>query len=343
MTAPLENHDWTGNMNADRKIAVTGATGFLGQHLCERLLKDGYQVSILARDPEKAKVFAGRVAKTVIGDITDKGAIAELVEGADLVVHLVSNFRTASGPPESYISTNLKGTETVLEAADNAGIKRLVHCSTIGVHGNVKSTPASEDSPYNPGDLYQETKRDAELACHREMEKGKMEIVIVRPCSMYGPGDLRMLKMFRMLAKNRFFLVGPCRENFHAVYIDDIVEGFIRAITVPNIGGETFIIGGPGYLQLDDYIKTAANAVGASPPKLRFPYSLFISAAWCFEMVCVPLRIEPPLHRRRVRFFKNNRAFNIDKARKILAYEPTVDLEEGMRRTVDWYRDNGYL
>jgi len=330
-------------MNTDRNIAVTGATGFLGRHLCERLLQDGYTVSILARNPEKAKVFAGRVARTVIGDITDRRAITELVEGADVVVHLVSNFRTASGPPESYTKTNLTGTETLLEISNKADVKRLVHCSTIGVHGNVKTTPASEDSPYNPGDLYQETKMEAELACHREMEASKMEIVIVRPCSMYGPGDLRMLKMFGMLAKNRFFLVGPCRENFHAVYIDDIVEGFMRAITVPDIGGETFIIGGPGYLPLDDYIKTAAKAVGASPPRLRFPYSLFISAAWLCEMVCVPLRIEPPLHRRRVRFFKNNRAFNIDKARKVLNYQPTVGLEEGMRRTVDWYRENGYL
>lgn len=330
-------------MNTDRKIAVTGATGFLGQHLCERLLDNGYSVSILARDPEKAKALAGRVEKTVIGDITDRDAIAELVAGADIVIHLVSNFRTASGPPESYIKTNLKGTETVLEASRNADVQRFIHCSTIGVHGSVKSTPASEDSPYNPGDLYQKTKMEAELVCHREMQKSAMEIIIIRPCSMYGPGDLRMLKMFKMLSKNRFFLVGPCRENFHAVYIDDIVEGFMLSITTQGIAGETFIIGGPGYLPLDDYIKTAAKAVGSSPPGMRFPYSLFISAALLCEMICVPLRIEPPLHRRRVRFFKNNRAFSIDKARNILGYQPTVDLEEGMRRTVDWYRENGYL
>lgn len=330
-------------MNTDRKIAVTGATGFLGSHLCERLLRDGYPVSILARDPQKARALEGRVANTVIGDITDPGALAELVSGAEIVVHLVSNFRTASGPPESYVQTNLRGTENVLEAARAAGVRRLVHCSTIGVHGHVRSTPADEQSPYHPGDLYQQTKMEAELACRREMDKGGMEIVIVRPCSMYGPGDLRMLKMFRMLAKRRFFLIGPCRENFHAVYIDDIVEGFMRAITTPGIAGETFIIGGPRYLPLGEYIETAARAVGAPPPRVRFPYSLFISAAWLCEMICVPLRIEPPLHRRRVRFFRNNRAFSIDKARRLLGYEPAVDLEEGMRRTVAWYRENGYL
>jgi len=330
-------------MHTDTHIAVTGATGFLGLHLCERLLDDGYSVSILARDPEKASLFDGRVAKTVIGDIADRGVIARLVEGADIVVHLVSNFRTASGPPESYRQINLKGTENVLDASMDAGVRRFVHCSTIGVHGSVKSTPASEDSPYNPGDLYQETKMEAELACQRAIKKGGMEIVIVRPCSLYGPGDLRMLKMFRMLSKNRFFLVGPCKENFHAVYIDDIVEGFVRAISTPGIGGETFIVGGPRYVPLEEYINIAARAVGAPPPRLRFPYGLFISAAWLCEMLCVPLRIEPPLHRRRVRFFRNNRAFNIDKARDVLGYRPTVDLEEGMCKTVAWYRENGYL
>jgi len=330
-------------LHENKKIAVTGVAGFLGSHLCERLIREGYSLSILARDPNKAKIFEGRVANTVIGDITDRDAIAELVDGADTVVHLVSNFRTASGPPESYIKTNLKGTEVVLDACRKADVRRLVHCSTIGVHGHVKSTPANEESPYNPGDLYQQTKMEAELACHREMEKGGMDIVIVRPCSMYGPGDMRMLKMFKMLSKRRFFLIGSCTENFHAVYIDDIVEGFMRTITMPGIGGETFIIGGSGYLPLGDYIDTAARAVDAPPPRLRFPYSLFISAAWLCEMICVPLRIEPPLHRRRVRFFRNNRAYSIDKSRKVLGFQPVVDLEDGMRKTVAWYRENGYL
>jgi nucleoside-diphosphate-sugar epimerase len=170
-----------------------------------------------------------------------------------------------------------------------------------------------------------------------------MEIVIVRPCSIYGPGDMRMLKMFKMLAKRMFFLVGPCKENFHAVYIDDIVEGFVLTMTTPGINGETFIIGGDSYLPLRDYIETAARAVGAPPPWLKFPYWLFYSGAVVCEAICVPLRIEPPLHRRRVRFYRNNRAFDISKARKRLHYAPKVSLEEGMRRTVQWYRENGYL
>jgi len=330
-------------MNQRQHIAVTGATGFLGRHLCERLLAEGRQVSILARNRASADVYEGRAGRIVIGDIADPSAISELVAGTDVVIHLVSNFRTTAGSPESYHRTNVVGTQTVLDACRKAGVKHLIHCSTIGVHGHVQSTPANESSPVNPGDLYQETKLEAERLARAAASQRALEIVIVRPCSMYGPGDMRMLKMFKLLSKRIFFLVGPCAENFHAVYIDDVVDGFVRVLDTEGLAGETFILGGDRYLSLKDYIAVAAKAVGAPPPFLKFPYWLFYGAAIACETLCVPFGIEPPLHRRRVRFYRNNRAFDISKARKVLGYTPQVSLEEGMRRTVSWYRENGYL
>jgi nucleoside-diphosphate-sugar epimerase len=330
-------------MNDKQCVAITGATGFLGSHLTERLLKEGYDVHILARDIEKTRKFEGRVSKIVIGDIADGTAMSDLVRRTDFVIHLVSNFRTASGPSASYQQINVNGTKAVLDAAMASGVKRFIHCATIGVHGNVKSTPADEQSPYAPGDLYQKTKLEAQQYVESAIDKSDTEIVIIRPCSMYGPGDMRMLKMFRMLAKKTFLMIGPCRENFHAVYIDDIVDGFMLAMKTPDISGETFIIGGDHYLPLKDYIKVVADAEGAPMPWLKFPYWLFYYAAVVTESICVPLRIEPPLHRRRVRFYKNNRAFTIQKARDMLGYSPNVSLEEGMKRTIAWYRENGYL
>lgn len=324
-------------------VAVTGATGFLGQHLTGALLGAGYTVRGLARDPGKALKIDERVERRVVGDINQQAALDELVAGADVVIHLVSNFRTASGPPESYRSINLEGTRAALNAAQRAGVRRFVYCSTIGVHGHVDSTPADEDTAYNPGDLYQTTKMHAERLCLLEAERGSMEIVVVRPCSQYGPGDLRMLKLFRMLEKRTFPTFGACRENFHAVYIDDVVDGILRVITTPGINGQAFILGGPDYQPLWEYISAAARAVGARPPFLRLPYWPFYAASVVCEAVCVPLRLEPPLHPRRLRFFRNNRAFSLDKAREVLGYQPRVSLEEGLARTVAWYRENGYL
>jgi nucleoside-diphosphate-sugar epimerase len=321
---------------------VTGGSGFLGSHLVRRFAADGASVTALVRNREKTSRLPAGV-EPVIGDIASPEAARRLVEGAEIVVHTVSNFRVASGPPESYRRINVDGTRNVLETAIAAGVRRFVHCSTIGVHGHVAVSPGDENSPFNPGDLYQQTKLEAEQLVRARVGQGATEIVVVRPCSMYGPGDMRMLKMFRLLARGRFFKVGPCSANFHAGYIEDVVEGFVRAATVPGIDGEVFIVGGERFLPLDEYIDTAARAVGAPPPKLRIPYGLMHVAAWVCERACVPLRIEPPLHVRRVRFFRNNRAFSIEKARRILGFRPQVTLEEGMRRTVAWYREQGLL
>lgn len=324
------------------RVAVSGGTGFLGSHLVKRFEVDGHSVAALLRDPEKASGLPPETDR-VVGDIAAAEPVRRLVSEADLVIHTVSNFRVASGPPESYRRINVEGTRNLLQAAIDAGVRRFVHCSTIGVHGDVAVTPGDENAPYNPGDLYQETKLEAEQLVRSRAGTSGTEIVVVRPCSMYGPGDLRMLKMFRMLAKGRFFKVGPCRENFHAGYIEDVAEGFVRAATTPGIDGEVFIVGGEGFLPLDEYIDTAARVVGALPPKVRVPYGLMHGAAWACERLFVPLRVEPPLHVRRVRFFRNNRAFSIEKARRVLGFEPKVGLEEGMRRTVDWYRTKGLL
>lgn len=324
------------------RVVITGGTGFLGSHLAEAFLEDGHDVSILARRPEAARAWESRTRVT-IGEITDATALDQAFQGASVALHLVSNFRTAAGAAGTYWQTNVRGTEEALAAARRAGVRRFVHVSTIGVHGHVRSTPADESSPFHPGDLYQETKAVAETHVRNQAGEGGMEIVVVRPCSMYGPGDVRMLKMFRMLAKRTFFTLGPCAENFHAVYIDDLIDGFRRVVAAEGIHGEVFILGGPRYVPLRDYLGVAARAVGAPPPWIRLPYGPALALSTLCEKACVPLGIEPPLHPRRVRFFRNNRAFSIEKARRVLGYDPRIDLEEGMARTVAWYRREGLL
>ena len=323
-------------------IAVTGATGFIGAHLARALAARGDAVRALARSHSRAAMLPPRV-QAIIGDVTAPDTLPPLLAGCSAVVHLVSDFRTAGNPPARSWAINVDGTRRMLQAARAAGVRRFVYGSTIGVHGHVRETPAAEDAAYAPGDTYQETKVAAERLCREEMARGGMEIVIARPASVYGPGDLRMLKMFRMLARRTFLQAGPARENFHAVYIDDLVAGLLLLLDTPGIDGETFILGGPAYLPLADYIATAAASVGAPPPWLRVPYRPLLALSAATEALCRPFGIDPPLHRRRVRFFRNNRAFDISKARARLGYAPHVGLEEGMGRTVAWYRQEGLL
>lgn len=325
-------------------VAISGASGFLGSALTRHFLDRDYQVVAHVHTADKLEQLDSRVTRHVVGEISDRQVISDLLNGADFAIHTVSNFRSAAGKADSYRRINVTGTELMIDEAIKAKVKRFVHCSTIGVHGDVKTTPANEMAEFNPGDLYQETKLESEQYVRSKIGTSPMEIVIIRPCSMYGPGDLRMLKMFRMLSKKRFFFVGECQENFHAVHIDDVVQGFAKALQTPDIDGEVFLLGGPdGYRPLRDYVGVVADALDVPPPKLTFPYWMFYYAAWLCELICVPFGIEPILHRRRVKFYKNNRAFDTSKARERLAYQPTKTLEQGMKETVRWYRENNLL
>jgi len=152
-----------------------------------------------------------------------------------------------------------------------------------------------------------------------------------------------MLKIFRMVRSGVFFFVGRFDAHFHAVYIDDLVAGMILAMDAPAAPGRTYILGGARYHRLRDYIDTIADAIGARRPWLRFPYRPLYLLAMGFEKVGALTGIQPPLHRRRLKFFKHDRAFSIARAREELGYAPQVNLEEGMKRTADWYRQNGLL
>jgi len=326
------------------KVAITGATGFLGKNLALWLSKQGHELQLHARSETKVDSIKDLAKKIIVCDITDSESISELVAGADIVIHTVSNFRSASGTAESYKKINVDGTINTFQCAKAAGVKRFVHISTIGVLGDIKECPASETTEFNPGDNYQRTKLEAERYVRKQADADPdMELVVIRPCSLYGPGDMRMLKMFRMLKKGTFLAIGDCSANFHAVYIDDITAGIEHAMTHENINKEVFILGGDNYVSLKEYITTAAQAVDSKYPWIRLPFWPMYALSAVVEFICVPLKIEPPIFRRRIKFYRNNRAFDISKAKTQLGYSSSVSLEQGMEKTVAWYKANNHL
>jgi nucleoside-diphosphate-sugar epimerase len=231
----------------------------------------------------------------------------------------------------------------VLKASLKHGVKQLIHCSTIGVHGDVRSIPADEETEFNPGDLYQETKLIAEKRVWEFHRKTGLPITVIRPISMFGPGDKRMLKLFRLIKKGHFIIVGNGSALFQPTYIDDVVQGFILSLNNDKAMGKVSILGSEDYLPLKDLFKLIAEELGVPPPKFQIPLSPVIWLATFCEKLCVPLGIEPPLHRRRVSFFQNNRAFSIEKAKTVLDYQPQLSLREGIRRTIRWYEQHGWL
>ena len=329
------------------KVLVTGATGFTGGHLAQFLATRGDAVRALVRARSRARFDDSLLPKSgvvpVEGDLMDAASIRQAVDGVELVYHIAATYREAGQPDSAYRAINIEGTRNVLTAAKAAGVRRVVHCSTGGVHGHIANPPANEDAPFNPGDVYQETKLAAELLAREFGSSNDLDVVVVRPIGIYGPGDRRFLTMFRGLARGRFPMIGDGTPFYHLTFIDDLVEGFRLCGTVPAAKGRTYILAGPRYTTLEQLVRMVARELGVSPPRVHWPVWPFWTAGLLCDLICVPLRIEPPIYRRRVDFYTKSRAFDTTRARTELGYAPKVDLDEGIKRTADWYRSEGLL
>ena len=323
-------------------VLVTGATGFTGGHLALRLRRLGHPVKVLVRPGARTAHLAAAGCHLVEGDLRHAADVARAAEGVARIFHIAALFRTAGHADGEYDDVNVGGTEHVLRAARRHGVARTVHCSTIGVHGDCQEIPCTETSPFNPNDIYQETKLKAELVARAAFDAG-LPGVIFRPAGIYGPGDLRFLKLFKSVHNRTFRMFGSGETLWHPVYIDDLVDGILLCGWHEGAPGRTYILAGERYVTLNELISGIADALGVTPPGGRLPFWPLSAGAVLCEAVCRPLGIDPPLHRRRVAFFVKNRAFAIERARTELGFAPRVDLALGLRRTAGWYFAEGHL
>ncbi|MFI5006316.1 MAG: NAD-dependent epimerase/dehydratase family protein [Solirubrobacterales bacterium] len=325
------------------RVALTGASGYTGGRLLEALRARGDDVSALVRPASVTAALRASEARLVESDLSDRAAVERLVEGADAIVHVAALYRTAGHPDSYYREVNVGGTERLLEAAARRGVRRFVHTSTVGVHGHVENPPADEGAPIAPGDIYQQTKAEAEALAFSFHRNRGVPVAVVRPGAIYGPGETRLLKLFRAIARGRYAVVGSGRSFYHPVYIDDLVAGFLLALDRPEAAGEAFLIAGPRYVSQDELARLIARSTGGRVWPFHIPAWPIQILGDAVEAICVPLGLEPPIHRRRVDFWTKSRAFTIEKARRLLGYEPKVDVEEGIARTAAWYREAGWL
>ena len=325
---------------------VTGGTGFVGRHLVRRLAAVGAKPRVLARKSNKNAIleeFSRLGAEIVYGDICRPEAVRTACRNAGVVFHLAALFREAKHADSEYFAVNVEGTRNVLAAAQENGVKRVIYCSTCGVHGSIEKPPADENEPFHPCDVYQESKARAEELARSYFEQGRPPGVIIRPAMIWGEEDRRLLKLFRGVARRRFPIIGGGNMLTHWVYVHDLVDGMLLAAEKEQALGQSYILAGREALPLKEVVQIIADLAGVEPLPFRVPFWPVYLAALVMEKLCVALRVEPWIHRRRVEFFVKNRAYSIEKAGRDLGYSPRYDVREEARRIYAWYKEHGWL
>jgi nucleoside-diphosphate-sugar epimerase len=329
-------------------VLVTGATGFLGSALVMELLKQKQPVRVLARDEAKARAQFGDAIDIVVGEITDAAQVRLAVAGATIVYHFAGRLYHPSTPTELYYRTHVEGTRILLDACKEqmggqSSLQRIVHCSTTGVHGVTGKMPAAEDAPFAPTNPYEKTKLEGELLALKAWKEDGLPVSVARPGLVYGPGDLHLLGFFSSIEKGRPCLIDGGRALIHPVYIDDMTAAFLLCAERPQAIGHSYNIAGDHPVSFRELAAAIAHSLGKPLPKGDIPLWLANLASDVFALVPGMKGENAPLTRSRVKFLTNSRVYDIGRARSELGFAPTMLLEEGMRRTADWYHKHEYL
>jgi dihydroflavonol-4-reductase len=330
------------------RLLVTGGTGFIGSHLAEEGTRRGAEVVVLGltdrpEEQANAELLTRLGAEVLSGSITDAELCRRAVRGATHVFHLAVAMREGGKSDEFFETINLDGTRHLLEAASVQRVERFVYCSTIGIYGHRAPGITREESPLAPGNIYERTKVSAERLVGEFAEQCGLPSVVLRPADVYGPRDQRLLKLFKGVSRGRFPLFGSGQGRRHMVYVDDVVSAFFKACERDKALGEGLIIAGPKACTLGELLEEITRATGSKRYGVRLPLAPMLGLAAVVEDVCAALKVDPPIYRRRMDFFHSDSEFDTSRARRVLDWEPRVDLREGIRRTLEDYRAYGQL
>jgi nucleoside-diphosphate-sugar epimerase len=324
------------------KILITGVNGFIGSHLAEKFIKAGHKVHGLVRKTSNLKFIEGFDIELHYGDITEKYSLAEAMTGVDIVIHNAA-FASDWGQYKKFYDANVTGTQNVAETAAEAGIKRMVHISSAVLHGFKNPKKMDETSPVVKSMFpYNETKRIAEEWLFEFAKTTTMEITAVRPGNVYGTRDHTFIeKYLDALEKGKAGFIDGGRHVTCPVYAENLADAVLLAAFEPAANGEAFLLTDGLDINWRDFTNKFADELGVKRPKMSIPYPIGYSVGLLFEIFykLFRLKTEPMLTRYRILNGGNDYHFSIDKARRILKYEPKVGIDEAIRRSVEWYKN----
>lgn len=328
-----------------KKVLITGATGFTGRVLTHKLLDAGADIRIIARQSSDTGDLDDDSITWFRGDIANPELAQQAADGVEYIFHIAAAFREVKASIEDYRKIHLTSTQNLARAVQHQPqFKRFIHTSTVGIHGHIPGDDlADEQYRYDAGDDYQLTKLEAELWLHEFGNESGFPYTVIRPAAIYGPGDRRLLKIFKMANKGFFLFFGKGKGIYHLIHVDDLTNIMLKAAIENAALGEAFIAAANEPISMVDMAKTIGRALGKQVRIIRLPITPMFFAADICNAVCSRLGIDPPLHRRRVAFYTKDRKFNNSKVRHVLDYNPIYDNETGITELALWYKQHGWL
>ena len=330
------------------KALVTGATGFIGSHIVERLLEQGHEVLALARKTSDLSHLKTTGAEIIFGDIEDYDSLVSAVDGVDVIFHAAARVMPGWGKWEDFERETVRGTENMLKASAEAGVSRFVYISSSTVMGEASygETPADESAPtglatFRYDTFYDHAKLQAEKMSLEWHKQGKLPVTVVRPSMVYGPRD-RLLsdKSYRQFNVPIVVWPGKANPRTAIVHVTDVADCIILAATSDKAVGEIYNIAPPEVIWFRDYGDAMIRAIGGRKIQITIPY--LVGYLWCASMEGWALlkrqKELPYLTRSGARFLNQGMHIDGSKARKDLGWEPKVSIEEGTRLYVQWRR-----
>ena len=326
------------------KILVTGATGFLGGKTIELILKEGHEVVALVRSTSNTEGLPKNI-EVREADLFDVTSLESAVQDIDAVIHFAAYFDFYPRDEELMFKVNVEGTKNLMNACVGTQVQRFIYCSTTETMGPIRFPPGTEDTELKPDFSYGESKVQAENAIRDISKDTDLPHIILRPTGVMGEGDLyAMYEVAEQLYKGKVFAL-PSNLSAQIMYthVDDVVSGFVAALTPVSALNNTFILCPDEPISWEEFVEVMTTHLGVKPPRLRVP-AIFAK----FGMVL----LSPFKNRKKNSFFwhgksvdimLNDRVYSNDKAKRLLGWTPKVTMVEGFQRAIDWYFENGYL